>query len=197
MEKHKEYRSAVRSRRMIRSAFLELLREKSYEKITVTDIVNRADINRSTFYAHYPDVRGLVEQITGEIINHSVEMAREMDIQDFIADPLPYLQDLNSYGLENAELYKLLSLSDFALRQMDQVKLTLSERLSSAVEIPEHIRNSEDFQIQMNFFLGGIFNIYALWLQGLLACSMDDIARQMALFIQRNADICLSWKETH
>ena len=197
MEKHKEYRSAVRSRRMIRSAFLELLREKSYEKITVTDIVNRADINRSTFYAHYPDVRGLVEQITGEIINHSVEMAREMDIQDFIADPLPYLQDLNSYGLENAELYKLLSLSDFALRQMDQVKLTLSERLSSAVEIPEHIRNSEDFQIQMNFFLGGIFNIYTLWLQGLLACSMDDIARQMALFIQRNADICLSWKETH
>ena len=197
MEKHKEYRSAVRSRRMIRSAFLEMLREKPYEKITVTDIVNRADINRSTFYAHYPDVRGLVEQITGEIIDHSVEMAREMDIQDFIADPLPYLQDLNSYGLENAELYKLLSLSDFALRQMDQVKLTLSERLSSAVEIPEHIRNSVDFQIQMNFFLGGIFNIYALWLQGLLACSMDDIARQMALFIQRNADICLSWKETH
>ena len=197
MERHKEYRSAVRSRRMIRSAFLEMLREKPYEKITVTDIVNRADINRSTFYAHYPDVRGLVEEIVGEIINHSVEMAREMDIQDFIADPLPYLQDLNSYGLENAELYKLLSLSDFALRQMDQVKLTLSERLSSAVEIPEHIRNSVDFQIQMNFFLGGIFNIYALWLQGLLACSMDDIARQMALFIQRNADICLSWKETH
>ena len=197
MEKRKEYRSAVRSRRMIRSAFLEMLREKPYEKITVTDIVNRADINRSTFYAHYPDVRGLVEEIVGEIINHSVEMARELDIQDFIADPLPYLQDLNSYGLENAELYKLLSLSDFALRQMDQVKLTLSERLSSAVEIPEHIRNSVDFQIQMNFFLGGIFNIYALWLQGLLACSMDDIARQMALFIQRNADICLSWKETH
>lgn len=197
MEKRKEYRSAVRSRRMIRSAFLELLREKPYEKITVTDIVNRADINRSTFYAHYPDVRGLVEEIVGEIINHSVEMAREVDIQDFIADPLPYLQDLNSYGLENAELYKLLSLSDFALRQMDQVKLTLSERLCSAVEIPEHIRNSVDFQIQMNFFLGGIFNIYALWLQGLLACSMDDIARQTALFIQRNADIFLSWKETH
>ena len=195
MEKRKEYRSAVRSRRMIRSAFLELLREKPYEKITVTDIVNRADINRSTFYAHYPDVQGLVEQITGEIIDHSVEMAREMDIQDFIADPLPYLQDLNSYGLENAELYKLLSLSDFALRQMDQVKLTLSERLSSAVEIPEHIRNSVDFQIQMNFFLGGIFNIYVLWLQGTIHCTPDDIARQMAQFIQNNADIYTRWKE--
>ena len=30
-----------------------------------------------------------------------------------------------------------------------------------------------------------------------LGIPMDDIARQTALFIQRNADICLSWKETH
>ena len=30
---------------------------KDLSKITVTDIVNRADINRATFYAHYPDVR--------------------------------------------------------------------------------------------------------------------------------------------
>ena len=63
MAERKEYRSAIRSRRLIHQAFLELLREKPFEKITVTDIVNRADINRSTFYAHYPDVRGLVEAL--------------------------------------------------------------------------------------------------------------------------------------
>ena len=38
MEK-KEYRSAVRSRKLIRQAFYELLKEKSFEKITVTDIL--------------------------------------------------------------------------------------------------------------------------------------------------------------
>ena len=195
MAEKKAYRNAIRSRRMIRSAFLELLREKPCEKITVTDIVNRADINRSTFYAHYPDVRGLVEEIVGEIIDRSVELAREMDIQQFFEDPLPYLQKLNSYGLENAELYKLLSRSDFAPRQMEQVKLTLSQRLTSAVEIPEHIRSSVDFQIQMNFFLGGVFNTYVLWLQGNLLCTPDDIARQMALFIQNNADTYTRWKE--
>ena len=49
MEK-KEYRSALRSRKMIRQAFFELLKEKSFEKITVTDVVKKADVNRSTFY---------------------------------------------------------------------------------------------------------------------------------------------------
>ncbi|MBO5365138.1 MAG: TetR family transcriptional regulator, partial [Peptococcaceae bacterium] len=53
MPAQKSYRNAVRSKTMIRQAFLELLQEKPYEKITVTDIAQRADLNRSTFYAHY------------------------------------------------------------------------------------------------------------------------------------------------
>ncbi|MBR2950520.1 MAG: TetR family transcriptional regulator, partial [Lachnospiraceae bacterium] len=63
MAEKKENRSAIRSRRLIREALLELLQEKKFEKITVTDIVKRADINRSTFYAHYPDVMGLLEEL--------------------------------------------------------------------------------------------------------------------------------------
>ena len=37
MAEKKEYRSAIRSRRLIRAALLELLQEKKFEKITVTD----------------------------------------------------------------------------------------------------------------------------------------------------------------
>jgi len=74
MAEKKEYRSAIRSRRLINQAFLELLREKPFEKITVTDIVKRADINRSTFYAHYPDVRGLVEVLLENTINRSLAL---------------------------------------------------------------------------------------------------------------------------
>ena len=44
-----EYKSAIRSRRMIQHALVELLQEKELDKITVTDIVTRADINRGTF----------------------------------------------------------------------------------------------------------------------------------------------------
>jgi len=48
-----EYRSAVRSRRLIHTALADLLLEKPLDKITVTDVVNRAEINRGTFYLHY------------------------------------------------------------------------------------------------------------------------------------------------
>ena len=40
----------------IRRTFFELLEEKDFDKISVREICQRADINRSTFYRHYDDI---------------------------------------------------------------------------------------------------------------------------------------------
>lgn len=54
--------SSVKTRNLIRDTFAELLYEKkNINKITVTELVQRADINRSTFYSHYDDVRVFVK----------------------------------------------------------------------------------------------------------------------------------------
>ena len=79
MAEKKEYRNAVRSRRMIREAFVALLHEKPFEKITATDIINRSGLNRSTFYAHYPDAKGILEDFIGEIITLFRQMLAELD----------------------------------------------------------------------------------------------------------------------
>ena len=56
-----EYRSSLRSKKLIREAMVRLMREKPFEKITITDIVKEADINRGTFYAHFKD--------SGDVLN--------------------------------------------------------------------------------------------------------------------------------
>ncbi len=48
-------RRAIRSKRLIAEAWRELVLEKEYKKISVSDIVERADIGRATFYAHFED----------------------------------------------------------------------------------------------------------------------------------------------
>ncbi|MCP4416546.1 MAG: TetR family transcriptional regulator [Chloroflexi bacterium] len=48
-------RRAIRSKRLIVEAWRELVLEKEYKKISVSDIVERADIGRATFYAHFED----------------------------------------------------------------------------------------------------------------------------------------------
>ena len=91
MTERKENRSARRSRRMIRQAFEELLQQREFSKITVIDIVERADLNRSTFYAHYPDIYGIVDEIQEEIIQRNMELFRQLEFRNILKDPRPYL----------------------------------------------------------------------------------------------------------
>jgi AcrR family transcriptional regulator len=49
-----------RTRRSLHEALISLVLDKGYERITVQDILDRADIGRSTFYAHYRDKEALL-----------------------------------------------------------------------------------------------------------------------------------------
>ncbi|MFI6787289.1 TetR/AcrR family transcriptional regulator [Nonomuraea sp. NPDC050383] len=49
-----------RSRRAVREALIELILEKGYEAVTVTDIIDRADVGRTTFYAHFTDKQAVL-----------------------------------------------------------------------------------------------------------------------------------------
>ena len=193
MAEKKVYRSALRSRRLIRTALLELLHEKPFEKITVTDIVNRADINRSTFYAHYPDVLGLVEDLMEETVTSSTELVSGIDMQQFLEEPRPFLEKLVVIGRENMDIYRLLGRSDFALRQVEKMKAVLVENAMGAVNIPEHIRSSGTFNVHMHFFVGGILNVYQQWILGNLDSSPEEIMEHLAELISNNRPMYLNW----
>ncbi len=55
---------------MFREVLLELLQSKPLSKITITEICEKADLNRSTFYAHYVEVRDLLHEIENEMISN-------------------------------------------------------------------------------------------------------------------------------
>src|SRR6185436_15529305 len=55
MEHGPKDRRIRRSQLLLQNALLALLKEKRYEDISVQDIIERADVARSTFYVHYVD----------------------------------------------------------------------------------------------------------------------------------------------
>ena len=191
MAEKKEYRSAIRSRRFIRQAFMELLREKRLEKITVTDIVNRADINRSTFYAHYTDVKALIEEIQHEVIERTMALVREMDFMEILQQPTPFVQKLIDIANENRELYTVLGKAALSMNQLERLKLLLVEKAMKLPQIPEKIRNQKNFAIRINFFVGGIINVYQQYLLGNLDATSEEIVDDIAILIQSSADSIL------
>ncbi|MBQ7261149.1 MAG: TetR/AcrR family transcriptional regulator, partial [Lachnospiraceae bacterium] len=59
----KERRDVTRTKNAIERAYLELLFQKGYSKITVNEVINLADVSRGTFYAHYRDIPDLEEKV--------------------------------------------------------------------------------------------------------------------------------------
>ena len=60
----------VKTKAGIRKAFVELLAEKSFEEITVKEILERAVINRTTFYRHYTDKFDLAQKLSDELLQN-------------------------------------------------------------------------------------------------------------------------------
>ena len=65
MEK-KVDRRVIKTRRQLKKGLAALMKEKSVNQITVKELVEEVDINRSTFYLHFKDIQDLLREIERE-----------------------------------------------------------------------------------------------------------------------------------
>ncbi|GHO63041.1 TetR family transcriptional regulator [Ktedonobacter sp. SOSP1-52] len=70
MKQQKADRRSQRTYRLVNAAFAELVVEKPYDEILVQDILDRAGIGRTTFYAHYFDK----EDVLNTIVEQELEL---------------------------------------------------------------------------------------------------------------------------
>ncbi len=97
-------RRTQRTRRALSHALIALLQEKRYEAITVQDICDRANVGRSTFYAHYQDKDDL---LAGNFQQMMESLGSQVEWRDgrFIFPVAPLFQHVR----EHRHLYKALA----------------------------------------------------------------------------------------
>ena len=189
MKQKAEYRSAVRSRKLIREAFLALLEEKESSRITVTDIVNRADINRGTFYAHYTDIHAIVEEIEEEITGRMLEVLRDFRYQDFFSDPVPMLREISVWIQTEMEQYRALIQAGGAGEFLLKLQRAFFSHMSGNTTIPDKIRKSPRFQLQMQFLAAGTVSLYQSWFLGELQSTPDEITLELSRLMKACGDV--------
>ena len=165
MHKNTDDRRAKRSRRLLKEALLALMQEKRFHEITARDVTEAADLNRGTFYLHYPDTQALLESIEDDIM---------AEAQDLIDQHLTELK--NSSSLEPV----LMPLLDYILEKRKTIELLLCNSNASSFLDKMHnliYKNSLDYArgrfaiadaVQLDYFLSfvsfGIMAMVKVWI---------------------------------
>lgn len=96
-------RRSQRTQRNLHEALMALMQEKRYDDITVQNIIDRADMGRSTFYAHYQDKEDLM---TSGLV-HLMEVLSQMVVEPSTAGTTRLLptRELLEHVQENQNLF--------------------------------------------------------------------------------------------
>jgi len=106
MRNTKADRRSQRTRQLLSAALIELMLEQRYDEITVQDIIDRANVGRSTFYAHYLDKEDLlVSDFTRvlDTLSHTIDEGTRADPHTH-----PNLAGFFRHVQQHHQLYKAL-----------------------------------------------------------------------------------------
>lgn len=178
-----EYRSAIRSRKLIKTALADLLQEKPLDKITVTDVVNRAGINRGTFYAHYADIPDVIDHLIQETFS-MIKEALTAQPKNLMDIPHLLLAQIQAILEEDLDFYrKVMNSSASPLMQQQLISIILDYMLQreSDFSMAEHA----PFVLTIRFCAGGLSHLYRDWFSGKLDITLDELTQHATTLLQR------------
>ncbi len=181
-----EYRSAIRSKNLIKKAVAKLIHEKDISKITVSDVIREADISRGTFYAHFPDIQSVFEQIETEEVKklvNLVNLAREED--NDINNTFEFLSVIFNHISNDFEYYAMLMQSCFLNNYLCRIiDIYYEDTLAKLVE-HDKSKNISNAKLYLTFITSGMKEVIVAWLQGRITCTPNELAQSCTKILER------------
>lgn len=170
----KEDRRVGKTRRALQEALITLILERGYETLRVQDVLDRADVGRTTFYAHFYDLRDLLdsefEVLQREFEAHMADHSTETSIWD-----------LSRLVFEHAgryqALYKAVAGKDSGRMIQANLHQYLSTQISSRLKVA-HWKADPPVALDMleHHLASTLIALLSYWLDNGLTHSAEEMA---------------------
>lgn len=160
------------SKLLFKNALMDLLKEKgSVAKISVRELCDRAELNRSTFYAHYNEPKDLLYEIETELLNATEEHLKKIG-QENDAGAHKYILSFLQYIRQNDKQFRTLLIDSadpvFRSRFMQQSIIQFVNNLR--IELPKELE-----QYIFSYILNGSTGIIIQWIRSDYAVNENEI----------------------
>ncbi|MCD8286889.1 MAG: TetR/AcrR family transcriptional regulator [Clostridia bacterium] len=164
--------SSSRTRNLIRKTFAEMLYEKrEISKITVTELVNRAGINRGTFYTHYNDIYAVAEDYENDLTEKFFDNAKLLTTTSF----KQFMDSVFAYFQENDEVYKMMCVSNETFTFASRLITLTEDRLLEICYFSKEIVNRRNMDLEINIMIQGLMCEYYKYCRGYTSISLKDL----------------------
>lgn len=169
------------SKLLFKNALLDLLKEKgSVAKISVRELCDRAELNRSTFYAHYNEPNDLLMEIETELLDATEEHLKKIG-EENDAGAHKYILSFLQYIKQNDKQFRTLLIDsadpEFRSRFMQQSIIQFVENLR--IELPKELE-----QYIFSYILNGSTGIIIQWIRSDYAVNENEIVNLLFLINQ-------------
>lgn len=160
------------SKLLFKNALMDLLKEKgSISKVSVRELCDRAELNRSTFYAHYQEPKDLLHEIETELLDATEEHLKKIGQENDIGAH-KYLLSFLQYIKENDKPFRTLLIDaadpDFRSRFMQQSIIQFVDNLR--IVLPKELE-----QYIYSYILNGNTGIIIQWVRSNYAIDENEI----------------------
>lgn len=165
----KKNRRIEMTKNLIKQALFELLKTKDIYKISVKELCDKADVNRTTFYAHYSQPEDVLTEVEDECIAKLVTYLEKISPN---VSTKEYLVEFFRTIKENKEIYRtiLKSGSGFFFEKLRKVYLHSTDLLLDRTDYPEYFKE---------FLICGNIAILVKWIKDDCSIDIDRIANLM------------------
>ena len=184
--------SSVKTKNLIRNTFAELIKEhKELSKVTVSELVKIADINRGTFYNHYDSIYDVAEELEAEIISVLLKDTKKLNS---LEDIFEYLDKVKAYLEENEDLYRLLLSSKEPQLFLEKLTRLILEKIYNSINGNTNFRISNSLKFDISYFTDGIISQILKYFNGTTEYNLDEICENSKrifemLFAKKNQEI--------
>ncbi len=164
----------------------KLMKTKSIKNITVRELADEVDINRSTFYLHYKDIFDMVEKIENDLAANLISTLEELNnshiTQNILLD---FLEDTFETIYSNSDLCSVLLSSNGDICFQQKLRNIIDTKTFDIINTYLGGRASKDETLLItNFIISGILGIVATWLQDISIGTPEKMAATACKLIE-------------
>jgi AcrR family transcriptional regulator len=179
------YRNYIKTHNLIRKVFADLVSEKQdITKITVKELVDRADISKSTFYCHYQDIYAVAEEFEQEILsllNDTLNTYMKEHPDEFA----PYVKKIIEHLKENEPLYRKILITELPIRFITKLKQICNEKINKDIHLNALSADPNLRMAEIDFLTNGIIHLFIDYFKGEIKLSLDEIGELCSKLLYR------------